>query len=111
MPVTGPTREVRLCASDELAEGAVVSRWCNQVPVAAARSGGVLFAFGALCPHQQADLSTGFLEEDGITCSHHLWRFDLATGGCAMMPGVAIPTYAVTDRDGAIWVTIPESGA
>ena len=75
-------RAFRFCASTELSEGAVRSALVGGRAVAVARQGGRLFAFGALCPHQQADLGAGLLEPGAITCQDHLWRFELATGAC-----------------------------
>lgn len=96
----------RLCASDELPEGAVRSAVLGGRAVAVARQGGRLFAFGALCPHQQADLAHGLLEPGAITCQDHLWRFELATGDCTSIPGARLPLYAVREERGAILVEL-----
>jgi phenylpropionate dioxygenase-like ring-hydroxylating dioxygenase large terminal subunit len=37
------------------------------------------------CPHRGADLSYGRLEEDGLRCPFHGWKFD-AEGGCLETP-------------------------
>ena len=37
------------------------------------------------CPHRRADLSYGFVEECGIRCNYHGWRFD-ESGGCREQP-------------------------
>src|SRR5262249_21979669 len=84
----------RFCASAELPDGSARSALVGGRPVAVARQGGRLYAFGALCPHQQADLSLGILEAGAITCADHLWRFELATGRCTSIPGAAVPVYA-----------------
>ena len=96
----------RFCASDELLEGQIKTAWLDDLPVAVARHEGALLAFGGLCPHQQADLSTGLLEEGGVTCSHHLWHFELNTGRCTMVPGARIPVYRARERDGSVWVDL-----
>ena len=72
-----------------------------------ARLDGRLFAFGARCPHQHADLTDGILEDGGIACNDHLWRFDLASGECTMVPGARIPVFAVREEDGWILVELP----
>lgn len=37
------------------------------------------------CPHRRADFSNGYVEDDGIRCSYHGWKFD--TGGrCIEQP-------------------------
>jgi nitrite reductase/ring-hydroxylating ferredoxin subunit len=96
----------RFCASAELAEDAIRSALVGGRAVAVARQGGRLFALGALCPHQQADLSHGILEPGSITCGDHLWRFELATGRCASVPGAAVPVYAVREEGGEILVDL-----
>ncbi|MBM4297974.1 MAG: Rieske 2Fe-2S domain-containing protein [Deltaproteobacteria bacterium] len=37
------------------------------------------------CPHRQAQLSIGWIEDDSIRCRFHGWRFD-ATGQCVEQP-------------------------
>src|SRR5512139_785686 len=37
------------------------------------------------CPHRQFDLSYGMIEECGIRCSYHGWRFD-EVGRCLEQP-------------------------
>lgn len=99
-------RSYRLCASAELAEGQVRSALLGGRAVAVARQAGRLYAFGALCPHQQADLSHGLLEPGAITCEDHLWRFELATGRCSSIPGARLPVYPVREEHGAVLVDV-----
>lgn len=99
-------RAFRFCDSAELPEGAVRSALLGGRAVAVARQGGRLFAFGALCPHQQADLAHGLLEPGSITCQDHLWRFELATGACTSIPGARLPLYAVREERGAVLVEL-----
>jgi nitrite reductase/ring-hydroxylating ferredoxin subunit len=99
-------RAFRFCASAELPEGALRSAVVGGWPVCVARQGGRLYAFGALCPHQQADLAHGILEPGALACADHLWRFDLATGRCTSVPGASVPVYAVREEDGAVLVDV-----
>ena len=101
---------VRFCRADELPEGEVKSRLLGELPVAVARHAGRLRAFGALCPHQHYDLAEGILERGGIACPQHLWRFELDTGECRMIPGARVPVYGVDERDGWIVVELPRAG-
>ena len=44
--------------------------------------------FGLLpehCPHRHASLYFGFVEEDGLRCAYHGWKFDVA-GTCLEQP-------------------------
>jgi phthalate 4,5-dioxygenase oxygenase subunit len=64
------------------------------------------------CPHRWASLFYGRNEEDGIRCSYHGWKFDIA-GACVDMPTeaedsnfrdkVKIVAYPVVERGGALW--------
>jgi len=102
------TRTLRFCASSELPEGRVLSRRLAGRAIAVARlPGGALAAFGALCPHQQADLSLGLLDATSITCADHLWRFELPSGRCASIPGAQLPVYPVREEAGEILVELP----
>src|SRR5262245_30174657 len=104
---TGAAQPFRFCASHELAEGAVLSRSVGGRAVAVARlHGGRLHAFGALCPHQQADLAHGLLELGGITCGDHLWHFELPSGRCTNIPGARLPVFAVREEQGAVIVEL-----
>ena len=105
--MTAPApRPFPFCASADLPEGSIRSALVGGRPVAVARQGGRLFAFGALCPHQQADLSLGLLEPGSITCADHLWRFELATGRCASVPGAAVPVFPVREERGQVVVDV-----
>jgi nitrite reductase (NADH) small subunit len=100
-------RPFRFCAVGELPAGRVRSAMLGGRPVAVARGeDGALTAFGALCPHQHADLAHGLLEEGGITCPDHLWHFALPSGRCTSVPGARLPVYPVREEGGQIVVEV-----
>lgn len=37
-------------------------------------------AIDDLCPHMGASLATGYVENGGVTCPWHAWRFCVSTG-------------------------------
>jgi 5,5'-dehydrodivanillate O-demethylase len=75
-------------------------------------------SFGLLdrqCPHRRADLAYGFVEECGLRCNYHGWRFD-ADGTCLEQPyedlaapkarfkdKIKIKSYPVEVKAGLIW--------
>ncbi len=75
-------------------------------------------AFGLIdrhCPHRRADLSYGFVEQCGLRCNYHGWRFD-ETGRCVEQPweDIAVPearfkdrihitAYPVEEKAGLLW--------
>jgi vanillate O-demethylase monooxygenase subunit len=90
---------------------------CNE-PIVMYRSvqGGVV-ALEDICPHRLLPLSMGMIEGDDIRCRYH--GLLLGTDGrCREMPGgdsinvaVRVPSYAVTERYGFIWVWIGDPAA
>lgn len=77
------------------------------------------------CPHRSADMSYGYVEENGIRCSYHGWQYD-HTGQCTEQPFeqicdptaqlckyVKIKAYRVQAKAGMLWaymgpVPVPE---
>jgi 3-phenylpropionate/trans-cinnamate dioxygenase ferredoxin subunit len=54
------------------------------------------FAFSDVCPHAEALLSTGFLDEAVVECPLHGARFDIRTGRCLGGPaGRPVRTFPV----------------
>ena len=67
------------------------------------------------CPHRRADLSYGFVENCGIRCNYHGWRFDEA-GRCLEQPyedganpearfreKIHITSYPIETKGGLVW--------
>ena len=72
--------------------------------VALFRRGKEIFAIGNTCPHQGGSLADGCIEGTIVTCPLHGWEFDARSGVCMTVPGEAVPRYAVTVEDGAIFL-------
>lgn len=64
------------------------------------------------CPHRQADLAFGRLEDGGLRCAFHGWLFDV-TGQCLETPAepegstfcqrIRQPAYPVVERNGIVF--------
>jgi len=67
------------------------------------------------CSHRSADLSYGFVEEEGLRCNYHGWLFD-ATGACIEQPyedtvnpakslrkNGRLKAYPVREKAGLLW--------
>jgi 5,5'-dehydrodivanillate O-demethylase len=76
---------------------------------------GNLGMVAANCAHRRANLSYGVVEEDGIRCVYHGWKFD-ATGRCIEQPyedtthpednyrdKCSITAYPVQEMTGLVW--------
>lgn len=68
---------------------------------------GVLRAWDGTCTHEEADLSTGFLLGERVTCPLHLSQFDLATGEAVNPPAtVPLKKYNVIVENGEVFVEL-----
>ena len=74
---------------------------------------GVAHALLDRCPHRNAPLSLGRVDEHGsLQCGYHGWCFD-GSGACTSVPGLdaepaspnrTVASHAVTETDGFVWV-------
>ena len=70
--------------------------------------GGEVRAYNPICPHQEQPLIEGELENCVLTCSAHLWQFDVLSGEGINTTGTSLINYPVKTEDGAIWVAFPK---
>src|SRR5690349_6686965 len=75
--------------------------------VALFRVGGTLYAIEAICPHAEANLADGFIEEDRIECPLHQAQFHIPTGKCLGPPADRdLATYRVKVEGNDVLVDI-----
>ncbi len=67
------------------------------------------------CPHRRADFANGYVEDDGIRCSYHGWKFDLGgqcvqqpyeeqvTGASGFRDRICAAAYRAEARHGLVW--------
>lgn len=101
------------CRSDELRDGAILSRTVQGSPLALYRANGRAAALLDRCPHRNAPLSIGRVRDGLLECGYHGWRFD-ARGTCRAIPGLCgeleeakarrATSFAVAEHDGFLWV-------
>ena len=70
--------------------------------------GGAVQAYQGVCPHQQALLADGELEENILTCASHNWQFDITTGRGVNPQNCRLYSYEVKLEDKYIYVGIPQ---
>jgi 3-phenylpropionate/trans-cinnamate dioxygenase ferredoxin subunit len=114
---------VRLISVDELGERSVAVVETARGALAVGISGGEPFAVSNRCRHLLAPLGEGRVAEDGgLECPWHGARYDVHTGAMTRGPqgvfkplagvvkgttgSVALKTYPVALRDGAIWLLV-----
>ncbi len=95
--------------SDELEEGkgrpfAVAGR-----RIALVRHEGVVHALEDSCPHADASIACGPVENGVIACPWHYAEFDLRTGEVLSGPAArGIPVYEVREEDGIVSVAVDQ---
>lgn len=100
----------RVCARDEVAPQSMKRFDVGGVALMVANLGDCLRAFPPLCPHMAEPLDeSGRLETDKLTCTKHIWQWNLRTGelcGAAERP---LHYYELIERDGVIFVCVDEA--
>ena len=74
------TEFVRAALISELREGGLKKVTVNTTPLLLAKVRGQIYATDVSCPHLQADLSEGVLQETLLTCPLHNSQFDIRDG-------------------------------
>ena len=68
---------------------------------------GKLLAWDGTCTHEEADLSTGFLFGERVTCPLHLSQFDLITGEAVNPPATQpLKKYSVKVENNEVYVEV-----
>jgi len=69
---------------------------------------GTFYAISDVCPHAQAQLHQGFIENGRITCPWHGWSFPLS---CEYTDRDGLWRYRVVEEAGELFVEIPAVNA
>lgn len=79
--------------------------------VAVFLTNGEYSAINDLCPHMGASLASGYVEEGGVTCPWHAWRFCVKSGIWLDNPNSKTKTesFEVRIQDNAIQVLVPDT--
>jgi nitrite reductase/ring-hydroxylating ferredoxin subunit len=70
------------------------------------RHGAVVTCFHDACAHLGRPLRGGAIEDGIITCPHHGFRYDLASGECLTAPEVQLEPRAVRIVGGRVQVRL-----
>ncbi|NOX89004.1 MAG: Rieske (2Fe-2S) protein [Calditrichaeota bacterium] len=100
--------EKQIAISSRIKEGKGFSVVVDGKKIVVFRYKGELFALRNSCPHQGALLSDGFAQNEQAVCLYHGWRFNLKDGAFDNNPILKIPTYAVYEKDGFVFLKIPD---
>lgn len=99
--------EIDASASEDVKEGRILALYLHDTPLALTRVQGTVRAFGDICTHDGGPLNEGDISDGCVVCPRHGARFDLITGKPTFPAVAKVPIYAVSERGGRIFVTLP----
>ena len=98
---------VKVCTTSELKKGEMIDFDYKDKKILLANISGKVYATDRICTHADADLTTGILSEEGVTCPLHLSTFNLETGVPQNLPAeVPLKTYNVKIEQNEIYVEV-----
>ena len=102
------TKWVKVCKTNELNDGQLLSFDYDDKKIMLAKMQGKIFATDRICTHEEADLSTGILSEQGVTCPLHLSVFNLENGSPENLPAEKpLETFNIKTSENEVYVEVP----
>ena len=101
------TEWIKACNLNQVDDGQLFGFDHKDKRILLANLKGKIYATDLICTHAEADLSTGFLTEEGVRCPLHLSVFDLESGQPKNPPAEkALKTYNVKLEQNEIYVEV-----
>jgi 3-phenylpropionate/trans-cinnamate dioxygenase ferredoxin subunit len=98
---------VSVCKLNELKKGEMIDFDYKDKKILLANLDGKIYASDRICTHAEADLSTGILSEEGVTCPLHLSTFNLKTGIPENLPAeIPLKIYNVKIEQNEIYIEV-----
>ena len=98
---------VKVCSMSQLKNDEMLGIDHKDKKILLANLNGKIYATDRICTHAEADLSTGILSEEGVTCPLHLSTFNLQTGVPQNLPAeLPLKTYNVKIEQNEIYVEV-----
>jgi nitrite reductase/ring-hydroxylating ferredoxin subunit len=98
---------IKACSKDKLGNNEMFSFDHDEKHLLITNLNGVIYATDRICTHAEADLSTGFLSDEGVRCPLHLSVFNLENGNPQNPPAEApLRTYNVKIDQNEIYVEV-----
>ena len=99
----------KVCELDDVWEGEMNVFEVGEEEVLIVHSpGGEVRAYNPICPHQEHPLIEGELDNCVLTCSAHLWQFDVLSGKGINPTDTSLINYPIKIEDDVIWVAVPK---
>ncbi|MCV0399843.1 MAG: non-heme iron oxygenase ferredoxin subunit [Nitrosarchaeum sp.] len=101
------TAWIKACNLDQVKEGQLFGFTHNDKKILIANQKGKIHATDLICTHADADLSTGFLSDQGVRCPLHLSVFNLENGKPQNLPAeVPLKVYNIKIDQNEIYVEV-----
>ena len=98
---------INACNLDQVQEGQLFSFVHDAKKILLANIKGKIHATDLICTHADADLSTGFLSDEGVRCPLHLSVFNLENGAPQNLPAEKpLAVYNVKIDENRIYVEV-----
>ena len=98
---------INACNLEQVKEGQLFGFVHDDKKILLANQKGKIRATDLICTHADADLSTGFLSDEGVRCPLHLSVFNLDDGVPQNLPAeIPLKVYNVKIDDNKIYVEI-----
>lgn len=98
---------LKACDTDKIGSGELYSFDHDDKKILLANLDGKIYATDRICTHAEADLSGGFLSEEGVRCPLHLSVFNLETGSPLNPPAEEpLKTYNVKIDKNEVYVEV-----
>lgn len=105
--MNGLSEWIKVCSTGDLKRGDMLDFDYKEKKILIANLNGKFYATDRTCTHAEADLTTGILTEEGVTCPLHLSTFNLTTGVPQNLPAeVPLKTYNVKIEQNEIYVEV-----
>lgn len=97
----------RICATGDVAENGLKLFDVDGVSILVVNHGGDFKAIPPLCPHMEEPLEqSGVCDGKVLTCTKHLWQWDLATNEPGAETGKPLLMYDLAVEDGDVKVFV-----
>ena len=72
---------IKICNVNDFKNNTIKKFTVNETEILIAKTGSNFYAFPGMCPHMEEPLDeSGILNSEFLTCSKHLWQWDLKNG-------------------------------
>jgi nitrite reductase/ring-hydroxylating ferredoxin subunit len=99
-------RWIRVCKTDELKPGQARTVKILGKPYAVFNVNGELHGLDSACRHMRANLATGKISGNIVTCFMHRWTYEISTGRCTSNEGFDVAVRPVKCENSDVFISV-----